>query len=93
MGRNEEENGKILSFSREGDAILRVKNFPGPLALARGDINHHEILKSAIITAKYSKAKLLPEVEVEYRVIPMPPGEILVPPSMTEDELKPLRIN
>ena len=93
VGRNEEENGKILSFSREGDAILRVKNFPGPLALARGDINHHEILKSAIITAKYSKAKLLPEVEVEYRVIPMPPGEILVPPSMTEDELKPLRIN
>jgi tRNA U34 2-thiouridine synthase MnmA/TrmU len=93
VGRNEEENGKILSFSREGDTILRVKNFPGPFALARGDINHHEILKSAIITAKYSKAKLLPEVEVEYQVVPMPPKEILVSPSMTEDELKLLRIN
>jgi tRNA U34 2-thiouridine synthase MnmA/TrmU len=93
VGRNEEENGKILSLSREGDTILRVKNFPGPIALARGDVAHREILQSAIITAKYSKAKLLPEVEVEYQVIPMPPKEILVSPSMTEDELKLLRIN
>jgi tRNA U34 2-thiouridine synthase MnmA/TrmU len=93
VGRNEEENGKILSLSREGDTILRVKNFPGPIALARGDVAHREILQSAIITAKYSKAKLLPEVEVEYQVVPMPPKEILVSPSMTEDELKLLRIN
>jgi tRNA U34 2-thiouridine synthase MnmA/TrmU len=93
VGRNEAENGKILSLAKEGDTILRVKSFPGPLALARGDVSPQEILKSAIITAKYSKAKFLPEVGVEYQVIPMPPKEILVPPSMTEDELKPLRIN
>ena len=93
VGRNEGENDKILSLAKEGDTILRVKNFPGPLALARGEVRRQEILQSAIITAKYSKAKLLPEVEVEYQVIHMPPKEILVPPSMTEDDLKLLRIN
>jgi tRNA U34 2-thiouridine synthase MnmA/TrmU len=93
VGRNEDENRKIMSFTMEGDTILRVKDFPGPVALARGDISRQETLRSAIITAKYSKAKFLPEVEVEYQVIPKPPKGILVSPSMVEDELKLLRIN
>lgn len=93
VGRNEEENGKILSLAKKGDTILSVKNFPGPLSLARGEVGHQEILQSAIITAKYSKAKFLPEVEVEYQVVPKPPRGILVSPSMVEDELKSLRIN
>jgi predicted ribosome quality control (RQC) complex YloA/Tae2 family protein len=93
VGRNEGENDKILSLAKEGDTILRVKDFPGPLALARGEVSHKEILKSAAITATYSKAKFLPEVEVEYQVIPMPAKEILVSPSMVGDELRLLRIN
>lgn len=59
----------------------------------RGDISRQETLQSAIIMAKYSKAKFLPKVEVEYQVIPKPPEGILVFPSMVEDELKLLRIN
>ncbi len=93
VGRNEGENGKILSLAREGDTILRVKDFPGPLSLARGEVSHQEIFRGATITATYSKAKFLPEVEVEYQVIPKPPKEIVVRPSMSEDELKPLRVN
>ncbi|UCD71222.1 MAG: tRNA 4-thiouridine(8) synthase ThiI [Syntrophobacterales bacterium] len=93
VGRNERENVEILSLAKEGDTVLRVKNFPGPLALARGEVSHQEILRSAVITAKYSKAKFLPEVEVEYQLIPRPSKEILISPSMVEDELKLLRIN
>ncbi|MFQ6077622.1 MAG: hypothetical protein ACE5NJ_00565, partial [Thermodesulfobacteriota bacterium] len=93
VGRNEGENDKILSLAKEGDTILRVKDLPGPLALARGGISRKEILKSAIITAKYSKARLQPEVEVEYQVIPMPARGILVSPSIVGDELRLLRIN
>ena len=93
VGRNEGENDKILSLAKEGDTILRAKNFPGPLALARGEVDHQAILQSAVITAKYSKARFQPEVEVEYRVIPMPPKEMVVSPSMTGGELELLRIN
>ncbi|MFB0505420.1 MAG: hypothetical protein ACETWT_01670 [Thermodesulfobacteriota bacterium] len=93
VGRNEGENDKILSLAKEGDTILSVKHFPGPVTLARGELSHQEILQSAVITAKYSKAKSLPEVEVEYQVIPMPAKEIVVSPSMVGDELDLLRIN
>ncbi len=93
MGRNEGENDKILSLAKEGDTILSVKHFPGPLTLARGELSQQEILRSAVITAKYSKAKSLPEVEVEYQVIPMPAKGIVVSPSMVGDELGLLRIN
>jgi tRNA U34 2-thiouridine synthase MnmA/TrmU len=93
VGRNEGENDKILSLAKEGDTILSVKHFPGPLTLARGELSHQEILQSAVITAKYSKAKSLPEVEVEYQVIPMPAEGIVVSPSMVGDELDLLRIN
>lgn len=93
VGRNEGENDKILSLSKEGDAILRVRNFPGPITIVRGEVRHQEIHQSAIITATYSKAKFLPEVEVEYQEIPLPPKGILVSPSVTEDELNILRIN
>jgi tRNA-specific 2-thiouridylase len=93
VGRNEGENDKILSLAKDGDTILRVTHFPGPLALARGEVGDQEILQSAIITAKYSKAKFMPEVEVEYQVIPTPPKGMLVSPSMDGDALDLLRIN
>jgi tRNA-specific 2-thiouridylase len=93
VGRNEEENGRILSLAKKGDTILRIKNFPGPTVLARGEVGRQEILQSAIITAKYSKPKFLPEVEVEYQMIPKPPKGISVSPSSMWDELRPLRIN
>jgi tRNA U34 2-thiouridine synthase MnmA/TrmU len=82
VGRNEEENGKISSLAMEGDTILEVKNFPGPTSLARGEVNHREILQAAIITARYSKAKHLSQVEVEYQVIPGLPRGIVVSSSM-----------
>ncbi len=93
VGRNEDENRKIMALAVEGDTVLKVKGFPGPLSLARGEVGHQEILQSAIITAKYSKAKFLPKVDMEYQVIPKPPKGISVSPSMGEDEIKLLRIN
>jgi tRNA U34 2-thiouridine synthase MnmA/TrmU len=93
VGRNEEENGRILSLARVGDAILRVRNYPGPISLARGEVRRPDILRSAIITALYSKARFLPEVEVEYEVIPTSQKVISVPATMTHYELRSLRIH
>ena len=57
VGRKEEENEKIESFSREGDLLIRVARHPGPLSLLRGEPEAGEIEKAAAITARYSKAK------------------------------------
>lgn len=64
VGRNEEENQKIQTFSGEGDVLLRLSRFPGPLSLLRGEAGEREIEKAAAITARYSKAKDLKKVEV-----------------------------
>jgi tRNA U34 2-thiouridine synthase MnmA/TrmU len=37
VGRNEEENQKIQTFSQEGDFLLKVSRYPGPLSLLRGE--------------------------------------------------------
>ena len=44
VGRNEEENQKIQTFSQEKDILLKVSKFPGPLSLLRGKLDE-EILE------------------------------------------------
>jgi predicted ribosome quality control (RQC) complex YloA/Tae2 family protein len=87
VGRNEEENQKIQTFAQEEDILLKVSSFPGPLSLLRGKLEQEDIEKGAAITAHYSKAKDLKDIEVTYRsgdedhhysllVSPIPRGEI-----------------
>jgi len=67
VGRNEEENQKIQTFSQEGDILLKLCRFPGPLSLIRGEAKEGEVEKAAAITARYSKAKDLKKAEVSYK--------------------------
>jgi tRNA-specific 2-thiouridylase len=67
VGRNEEENQKIQTYSRGEDVLLRLSRYPGPLSLLRGETGEGEIEKAAAITARYSKAKDLEKVEVTFR--------------------------
>ena len=68
VGRNEEENQKIQTFSQEEDILLKVSKFPGPLSLLRGKPEEGDIEKVAAITAHYGKAKDLGKIEVTYKV-------------------------
>jgi hypothetical protein len=87
VGRNEEENQKIQTFAQGEDILLKISSFPGPLSLLRGKLEQGDIEKGAAITAHYSKAKDLKDIEVTYRsgdedhyhslfVSPIPRGEI-----------------
>lgn len=67
VGRTEEENQKIQTFAQENDLLLRMVHYPGPLSLLRGEAHGEEIEKAGAITARYSKAKVLEEVEIHYR--------------------------
>ncbi len=66
VGRNEEENQKIQTFAQGEDILLKVYSFPGPLSLLRGKLDEGNIEKAAAITAHYSKAKDLRDIEVTY---------------------------
>ncbi len=69
VGRNEEENQKIETFSRKDDALITLSRHPGPISLLRGEPGSHEIERAGAITARYSKAKNLENVEVIYRKV------------------------
>jgi len=67
VGRNEEENKKISTFSKEEDILIKLIQYPSPLSLLRGKDNEMEIEQAASITARYSKAKDLEKVKVLYK--------------------------
>ena len=67
VGRQEEENQKIQIFAQGEDILFKVSSFPGPLSLLRGKLDEGDIEKAAAITAHYSKAKDLRNIEVTYK--------------------------
>jgi hypothetical protein len=93
VGRNEEENQKIQTFSKEGDILLRLFRFPGPLSLLRGEAGEREIGKAAAITARYSKAKDLKEVEVVCKKAKEDGDRSLFASPLSEKEIEELMIN
>lgn len=66
VGRNEEENQKIQTFSREEDILFRLMDRPGPLSLLRGEADGAAIEISAAVTARYGKSKGLEKEGVLY---------------------------
>ena len=64
VGRNEAENAALQALRREGDVLLEVADFPGPLTVVRGPAERAELLRAAAITARHSKARNEPVATV-----------------------------
>ena len=93
VGRNEEENQKIQTFSEEGDILLKLFRFPGPLSLLRGEAGEREIEQAGSITARYSKAKDLEKVEVICKKAKEDGDRSLSVTPLPEKEIEELMIN
>jgi tRNA U34 2-thiouridine synthase MnmA/TrmU len=93
VGRNEEENQKIQTFSQEGDFLLKVSRYPGPLSLLRGEAKEVEIAKAAAITARYGKVKDLEKVEVIYEKVNEESHRSISVSSIPDEEIANLMIN
>jgi tRNA U34 2-thiouridine synthase MnmA/TrmU len=93
VGRNEEENQKIQTFSEERDILLRLFCFRGPLSLLRGEAGEREVEQAASITARYSKAKDLEKVEVICKKAKEDGNRSLSVTPLPEKEIEALIIN
>ena len=93
VGRNEEENQKIQTFSQEKDILLKVSSFPGPLSLLRGKPDEGNIEKAAGITAHYSKAKDLGKAEVTYKSVDEDQSQSLFVSPILRGEIERLMVN
>lgn len=69
VGRNEEDNTRLDSLSKEGDILLTLVDMPGPLTLVRGEITEEKIQTAAQITARYGKSQVLPSVKVSVKQV------------------------
>lgn len=92
VGRDEEENQKIETFSREGDVLLKTVCYPGPLSLLRGEADETEMERAASITARYSKAKGIEKVEVRYQKVEREEEKSIFVSSLSEAEIQKGRI-
>ena len=93
VGRNEEENQKIQTFSRARDILLKTVRYPGPVSLLRGKGTEKELERAASITARYSKAKDLKKVEVICKKVRGDGDRSLSVPPLSEKEIEELMIN
>ncbi len=91
IGRNKTENEKLIILASQGDVLLQVMDFPGPVALLKGSIEEKFILKAASLTARYSDApgKL---VKVQHYQIPLKEKRWVQVNSMEESLVEKLRI-
>ena len=92
VGRDEEENKRLLNSIKDGDVVFRVLHYPGPIVIARGkmDISQAEFL--AGIAVRYSDANGSPSVEVEYYRHPNQDKAVIRTVKCPPDLLEGLRI-
>jgi len=64
VGRNERENGVIVTFSRRDDLLLTTRDAPGPATLVRGEASDAHVRTAAALTARYSKLRGEPAVAI-----------------------------
>lgn len=96
VGRDKEENGKLLKLAVDGDIFFYPVKTKGPTALGRGLFNENDILAASGIIARYtdkdSNISAAGRLEIAHKMFnERRPTHIRVLP-MSEKELEALRI-
>jgi len=66
VGRNESENERLESLVKGKAPVLRLEDFPGPIAVLCGDADETILRTACALVARYSKARDLPSVKVAF---------------------------
>jgi tRNA U34 2-thiouridine synthase MnmA/TrmU len=90
VGRNENENTRILNLAQEKDLIFEPDDLPGPTALGRGSCSKETELLASKIIARYTSR----DNEVKVRVKTCPPNgeKSFLVEEIDEKELERFRI-
>lgn len=90
VGRNKEDNEKIMTIAEPGDLICEVQGTGSPITLVRGEHSTEARQMACALTARYCKRREDSEVEVTWSVNGEN-GTISVPPA-TEEMLQQYRL-
>ncbi|MBI5815411.1 MAG: hypothetical protein HZB29_07350 [Nitrospinae bacterium] len=67
VGRDEEENKRLMRMAGDEDFIFYAAEVNGPLAVAKGKLSRESIGVIGGVTARYCDAKDAPSVKIEYK--------------------------
>ena len=98
VGRDEKENKRLLSFSKDGDCIFDILDIPSPIGLARSrerfqtvPYTQKDIETMASILARYSDSDGK-TVKASYRILPNQGCKSFLSTAAIKDLLESLRI-
>jgi len=91
VGRNKEENEKILRYRKSHEYIFEAVDTGSPLTLLKGKLNEKIIRLAASITARYCDLKASDAVEIAYFLDDEEPKNITITPQI-DRELEKIRI-
>jgi len=92
VGRNEEENNRLLGLAQDKDWVFYPSKAKGPTAIGRGEFTQESILKACSIIARYSDKDLGEDIEVVYKKLPDDIVNSVIIPPIEEERLTLLRI-
>jgi tRNA-uridine 2-sulfurtransferase len=90
LGRNSQENEKLLRLIKDGDITFEPNSLPGPTAILRGNITQGDKDSACRLIARYtSKDK---PVEVKMSGLGLLDEEIIIAEPYIEEEIQKIRI-
>ena len=92
VSRNKDENEKLLLLVRDEDFLFKAADFPGPLALGRGEEVEKFLSLAGSITARYGKARDNQQVKVSCRRLPGQKEKFIFVKPIKDGELSKYRI-
>ncbi len=92
VGRDEEENTKLLALAKEDDLCVGPVSIPGPIGIGRGCFNNDHLNLAARILARYSDIPPDRYLEVEYRKKAEENGGRIMAMAIKDEDLITLRI-
>lgn len=88
VGRNEEENKKLMTFVEEGDWVIQKSGLSGPLTVVRGDADEKIKRLAASITAAYGQGRHLDSVRMTIKILPEDSEKMFFITPSTQDKVK-----
>ncbi len=92
VGRNKEENERLLGLARQGDLCFSPAEAKGPVGIGQGSFDNGNIQKSVSIIARYCDGGTDGGVRIANRRLPDGRIQLILAKRMLEDEIQEFRI-
>lgn len=92
VGRNKEENKRLMTLRKPGDVYFNPQEVKGPVAIGRGKFSQQDIVDISRIIARYCDNNADGKIKIVNRILPEGKVSLLLAKPMKETELQRFRL-